>query len=92
MTLHALVVAALLVSPALSSPRASATGKLSVSAVVRSSVSVTFNPDGTYAVVVANAPADAETIALVSTESSRKEKAPDARETKFRGGKHASRR
>ena len=92
MTLHALLVVSLFLSAASPGPRASATGKLSVSAVVASSVSVTFNADGTYSIVVANAPADAETIATASTESTMKRKAPDAHKTKFVGGKHVSSR
>jgi hypothetical protein len=92
MTLHALLVVSLFLSTASPGPRANATGNLSVSAVVTSSVSVIFNADGTYSVVVANASADAETIATASTESSRKRKAPDLHKTKFMGGKHVSSR
>jgi hypothetical protein len=45
-----------------------ATGELTVTAVVASSVSVTFAPDGTPSIVVANAPADAEPIARTSSQ------------------------
>jgi hypothetical protein len=90
MALHAVLTALLLLSPASPAPRSSATGKLSVSASVASSVSVTFNPDGTYSMVVANAPADAETIATASSELCGKQKAPEAHKTKSKGGNHAN--
>jgi len=46
---------------------ARASGDLTVTAIVTSSVSVTFAPDGTPTVIVANAPADAATITLLSS-------------------------
>ena len=49
-----------------SGAHASATGNLTVTAVVTSSVSVTFDSDGRPVMVVANAPADADAIALAS--------------------------
>jgi hypothetical protein len=50
-----------------SGQHASASGSLTISVIVTSSVSVTFAPDGTPTVIVANAPADAAAIALVSS-------------------------
>lgn len=46
----------------------SASGDLTVTAMVTSSVSVTFAPDGKPIIVVANAPADAQTILSASTQ------------------------
>jgi hypothetical protein len=46
------------------SAHAGASGELRVTAIVTSSVSVTFDDEGTPRVVVANAPADADTIVL----------------------------
>ena len=71
----------------------SANGNLTVTAVVASSVFVSFSPDGTPVIVVANAPADAETIVLASTQShgaprnSGKAENPAIRKSK--GEKHA---
>ena len=48
---------------------ASASGNLTVTAVVTSSASVTFDHDGRPIVVVANAPADADAIVLASRQS-----------------------
>ena len=90
MILHALIMTSLLVSPPPSGPHATATGSLTVSAVVASSVSVTFNADGTYTMVVANAPADAETIAAASSESLGRHNVPEAARPKSKGGKHVS--
>ena len=78
---------------------ASATGNLTVTAVVTSSVSVTFDSDGIAVVVVANAPADADAIALASkpfdkTTRNRDHKAikrfANGNKKKTKGVKHAS--
>ena len=53
-----------------------ATGALTVTALVTSSVSVTFAADGRPAVVVANAPADAGALARVSLQSRTDKSAP----------------
>jgi hypothetical protein len=50
------------------SAHASASGDLTVTAVVASSASLTFDSDGKPVVVVANAPADANAIELASTQ------------------------
>jgi len=61
---------------------ASARGSLKVTALVTSSVSVTFAPDGTPTVIVANAPADAATLTLLST--------PSPAETKLKASKQTT--
>ena len=83
------------------SAHASASGDLTVTAVVASSVSVTFDSDGRPVLVVANAPADADTIVLASTQFDEPKSTPkqktlkaSARTTKdkSKGVKHASTR
>ena len=73
---------------------ASASGKLIVTAVVTSSVSVAFAPDGTPTVIVANAPADAATLTLLSSPSMIKSKAKESKQTthKRKGTRHESTR
>lgn len=67
MLTHAFTFVFLLAAPGhAAGPHPSATGALTVTAVVTSSVSVSFAPDGTERVVVANAPADASTIIQAS--------------------------
>jgi len=81
-----------------SGQHASASGNLTVTAIVTSSVSVTFAPDGTPTIVVANAPADAATIVDVSSSlserksspsSTNKKKASEKSTHKHKGAPHA---
>jgi len=81
-----------------SGQHASASGSLTVTAIVTSSVSVTFAPDGTPTIVVANAPADAATIVDVSSSlserksspsSTNKKKASEKSTHKHKGAPHA---
>jgi hypothetical protein len=80
---------------------ASASGDLTVTAVVTSSASVTFDFDGRPVVVVANAPADADAIVLASTQFEQPKSDPDQKirkastqntKSKSKGAKHASTR
>jgi len=85
-----------------SGQHASASGNLTVTAIVTSSVSVTFAPDGTPIIVVANAPADAAAIAQISSSSvsegkssslcTNKKKASEKSTHKHKGVLHASTR
>ena len=62
-----------------------ATGKLTVTARVASSVSVTFAANGTPVIVVANAPADSDAVARVSSQSSSKKAAqPNEKSTQVK--------
>ena len=82
------------------SAHASASGDLTVTAVVASSASLTFDSDGKPVVVVANAPADANAIELTSTQFAQKrnpdqkprEASPHRSQSKNKGAKHASAR
>jgi len=83
------------------SAHASASGDLTVTAVVASSASVTFDSDGRPILVVANAPADADTIVWASKQFDEPKSTPkqktlkaSARTTKdkTKGVKHASTR
>jgi outer membrane protein assembly factor BamE (lipoprotein component of BamABCDE complex) len=83
------------------SAHASATGDLTVTAVVTSSVSVTFDSAGRPAIVVANAPADADAIQMASTQFEKAKSNPDQTtlktsaqkiKPKSKGAKHASTR
>jgi hypothetical protein len=83
------------------SAHASATGNLTVTAVVTSSVSVTFDSAGSPVIVVANAPADADAIQIASTQFKEAKSNPDQTilktsaqniKPKSKGAKHASTR
>jgi hypothetical protein len=83
------------------SAHANASGNLSVTAIVTSSASVSFDSQGRPVVMVANAPADADSIVQASTQfertSSNPEKKPfpaavRATRNKRKGVEHASAR
>jgi len=84
-----------------SSAHASESGDLTVTAVVASSASVTFDSDGRSVLVVANAPADADTIVLASKQFDRPNSTPKHKilkasagttKSKSKGAKYASTR
>jgi outer membrane protein assembly factor BamE (lipoprotein component of BamABCDE complex) len=60
--LNAAIVGILLLAGRQQGSNMNSSGQLEVSAVVTSSVSITFDNEGKPVVVVANAPADAETL------------------------------
>ncbi|HWH56497.1 MAG TPA: hypothetical protein VN682_02640 [Terriglobales bacterium] len=83
------------------SAHASATGNLTVTAVVTSSVSVTFDSAGSPVIVVANAPADTDAFQIASTQFEKAKSNPDQTtlktsaqkiKPKSKGAKHASTR
>lgn len=83
------------------SAHANASGNLSVTAIVTSSISVTFDAQGRPVVIVANAPADADSIVQASTQfkqtNSDPEKKPftaavPAAKNKRKGVKHVGAR
>ena len=83
------------------SAHASASGDLTVTAVVASSASVTFDSDGRAVLVVANAPADADTIVLASEQFDQPNSTPKQKilkasarkiKNKIKGAKYASTR
>jgi hypothetical protein len=82
------------------SAHASASGDLTVTAVVTSSVLVTFDSAGKPLIVVANAPADADAIQMASTQFDQAKSNPEqtiltsAQKIKptSKGAKHASTR
>lgn len=78
MIAHVFLLFFLMASPGSnrSAQMASASGSLSVTAMVTSSVSVTFAADGAPTVIVANAPADAGTLSLLSSASPVKSSSP----------------
>jgi len=84
-----------------SSAHASASGDLTVTAVVTSSVSVTFDSAGSPVIVVANAPADTDAFQIASTQFEKAKSNPDQTslktsaqtiKPKSKGAKHASTR
>ena len=81
---HAVLLLLLMTAPGANKggQHSSASGSLTVTAIVTSSVSVTFSADGTQTVIVANAPADAATLTLLST--------PSLAETKLKASKQTT--
>jgi hypothetical protein len=68
-----------------------ATGELTVTATVASSVSVTFAANGTPVIVVANASADTDAVALAASQSrSKKAAQPNGKSTQVK--QHKSKR